>query len=74
MHKPVLILFVLLSTSVCHLPYRMAGEMVIHSSIPKKFGFLWNQFLKSTVFYGINSKKVLFLGGFSNEVCTFASS
>lgn len=73
MHKPVLILFVLLSTSVCHLPlsHDWGNGDVIHSSIPKKFGFLWNQFLKSTVFYGINSKKVLFLGGFSNESMYF---
>lgn len=73
MHKPVLILFVLLSTSVCHLPlsHGWGNGDVIHSSIPKKFGFLWNQFLKSTVFYGINSKKVLFLAGFSNESMYF---
>jgi hypothetical protein len=73
MHKPVLILFVLLITSVCHLPlsHGWGNGDVIHSSIPKKFGFLWNQFLKSTVFYGINSKKVLFLAGFSNESMYF---
>lgn len=65
MHKPVLILFVLLSTSVCHLPlsHGWGNGDVIHSSIPKKFGFLWNQFLKSTVFYGINSKNSVVLGG-----------
>lgn len=46
--------------------YRMAGTkrvMSYYSGIPKKFRLLWIQFLKSTVFYGINSKKVLVLFG-----------
>ena len=38
--------------------------------IPKKFRLLWNQFQKSIVFYGFNSKKVLFLGGNINQMYT----
>lgn len=41
--------------------YRMAGAkgvMSYYSGIPKKFRLLWIQFLKSTVFYGVYSKKV----------------
>ena len=54
--------------------YRIAGARgdVIHSVIPKKFGLLWIQILESAVFYGVNSKKVLFCLGFPTKVCTFA--
>ena len=41
---------------------------------PKKFRLLWIQFLKSRVFYGFKSKKVLFFLDFPLKVCTFAPS
>ncbi len=66
MHQPVLILFVLLSTSVCHLPlsHGWGNGDVIHSSIPEKFGFLWNQFQKSVVVGGIFQRKYVLLPQF----------
>lgn len=70
MHQPVLILFVLLSTSVCHLPllHSWGNGDVIHSSIPKKFGFLWNQFQKSVVFGGIFQRKYVLLHHLNNGI------
>ena len=70
MHKPVLILFVLLSTSVCHLPlsHGWGNGDVIHSSIPKKFGFLWNQFQKSVVLGGIFQRKYVLLHHLNNGI------